>query len=317
MAHPVGYIKISTLSEDAFIARSDTSVLSLDFLCLTRVFFDLTASSLSQVHELAEKCAYLLARVANGRVSVKANSLENRRIILELMKELNIGHFSFTPKGEKPFKAVLWPWGLDGYNDEEVLSELLQCEELAIKPTAVRRMKRFCNIEKRKVELPLYTVSFPPATQLIELKGLSSLFHLRAGFLLLRSSTSPLQCYRCQEYGHVMANCSMPVRCVKCSLSHMSADCPSITTESERTTLKCCLCGEFGHPASFRGCPKASVGPTERAEEEGGRSSSRTNCAIKFGDNDSNKEEGERTDSCERGAAAEGCMEKGTAHEWR
>lgn len=167
-------------------------------------------------------------------MNIKAKSLENRHIILALLREMNVGHFSFTPKGEKPYKAVLW--GLDGYNDEEVLAELVQCEELTIKPTAVRRMKTFCKVEKKKVELPLYTVSFPPATKLDDLIGLKPLFHLRAGFRLLRPSKSPLQCYRCQEYGHVMANCSMPVRCVKCSMSHMSADCPSITADSDRET---------------------------------------------------------------------------------
>lgn len=66
------------------------------------------------------------------------------------------------------------------------------------------------------------------------------------------------QCHGCQLYGHSQRNCFAPRRCVKCLGDHATADCPrpkdrSLCTEPP----SCVLCGQSGHPANYRGCPKA------------------------------------------------------------
>ncbi|CAG5037805.1 unnamed protein product [Parnassius apollo] len=63
------------------------------------------------------------------------------------------------------------------------------------------------------------------------------------------------QCHRCQLYGHSVRNCFARPRCVKCLGDHGTPDCPRMP-ESEGPP-SCVLCGEGGHPASYRGCSKA------------------------------------------------------------
>lgn len=210
---------------------------------------------LSGLPGLAVPGSYLLSRVEGGRTSIKARSSEARTAVLDALRAKNVAHFSYTPKGEKTLKMVLV--GLDGFEASEVRSELLACPDLLVKPSEVRQMTRFDQARKQKVPLPLFVVTFPAGTKPGQLRGLTALFHCRVTLRPMRPSNSPTQCYRCQEYGHVSANCSMAVRCVKCGENHASSECASVQADSPRDVMQCCLCGMMGHPASFRGCPKA------------------------------------------------------------
>lgn len=66
------------------------------------------------------------------------------------------------------------------------------------------------------------------------------------------------QCYRCQQFGHTQSRCTFPETCVKCAQNHRSSACPlpAYSKETGRTAT-CVNCGEKGHPASYRGCPKS------------------------------------------------------------
>lgn len=62
----------------------------------------------------------------------------------------------------------------------------------------------------------------------------------------------PVQCKRCQQFGHTKTYCTMPFICVKCGGGHesSSSDCKKKPEDKP----KCGLCdGE--HTANYRGCP--------------------------------------------------------------
>lgn len=59
----------------------------------------------------------------------------------------------------------------------------------------------------------------------------------------------PLQCYRCQRYGHTANGCNSAVRCMVCSGPHSVRDCTS-------TILRCANC-DGGHKANFTTCLRA------------------------------------------------------------
>lgn len=62
-----------------------------------------------------------------------------------------------------------------------------------------------------------------------------------------------IQCYRCQRFGHSARFCNMLQRCIKCSEHHQPGECQN----SDKQTMAFCVnCGEPGHPANFRQCPK-------------------------------------------------------------
>lgn len=63
------------------------------------------------------------------------------------------------------------------------------------------------------------------------------------------------QCHNCQFYGHSARHCHAKARCVKCLGDHPTRDCER--TRESPGEPECVLCGASGHPANWRGCPKA------------------------------------------------------------
>ena len=63
------------------------------------------------------------------------------------------------------------------------------------------------------------------------------------------------QCKDCQRIGHSSANCSLDYRCVKCKENHKPGEWAILKGTVDNRQLYCVNCEEFGHPASYRGCP--------------------------------------------------------------
>jgi len=63
-----------------------------------------------------------------------------------------------------------------------------------------------------------------------------------------------IQCKRCQRLGHAAANCNLRYRCVKCKEDHEPGKCSIYTGKNNEPY--CINCNSFGHPVSYRGCPK-------------------------------------------------------------
>ena len=89
--------------------------------------------------------------------------------------------------------------------------------------------------------------------------NIRTLCHL-SGITVERPNKNRLlgQCHRCQLYGHAQRNCFAKARCVKCLGDHATVDCTRPKDPSQcAEPPSCVLCGEIGHPANYRGCPKA------------------------------------------------------------
>jgi hypothetical protein len=60
----------------------------------------------------------------------------------------------------------------------------------------------------------------------------------------------PLQCKRCQRFGHIQHYCGYALRCVVCGEAHLSGEC-----STPQQLLKYCSCGG-NHTVNYRGCAK-------------------------------------------------------------
>ncbi|KAH8246545.1 hypothetical protein KR032_007227 [Drosophila birchii] len=66
-----------------------------------------------------------------------------------------------------------------------------------------------------------------------------------------RKQSGPVQCHKCQEYGHTKAYCTRHHNCRECGENHPTQEC--ILGKDDP---RCCFhCGE-SHAANFRGCRK-------------------------------------------------------------
>lgn len=58
----------------------------------------------------------------------------------------------------------------------------------------------------------------------------------------------PLQCFKCQRFGHTATGCHSKERCLYCGEGHHLKDCT-------KQTKKCANCGSTDHLANYGGCP--------------------------------------------------------------
>jgi hypothetical protein len=79
-------------------------------------------------------------------------------------------------------------------------------------------------------------------------RSLTELCGLRVTVETYVAPKGPLQCKRCQRFGHTQRNCGHVPRCVAYGGSHLSGECPV-----PRGQPQCCSCGG-DHTANYRGC---------------------------------------------------------------
>ncbi|KAJ8023329.1 hypothetical protein HOLleu_35737 [Holothuria leucospilota] len=66
----------------------------------------------------------------------------------------------------------------------------------------------------------------------------------------LQRPPTPLQCFKCQRFGHLAAHCTHTQTCLCCAGNHTLADC-----DKPKEEPKCANCQE-AHIASYKGCTK-------------------------------------------------------------
>jgi hypothetical protein len=95
-----------------------------------------------------------------------------------------------------------------------------------------------------------FVVSVARGPEVQKVRSLSELCGLGVSVETYVAPKAPLQCKRCQRFGHTQRNCGYTPRCVACGEPHPSGEC-----STPRQQLKCCSCGGI-HTANYRGCAK-------------------------------------------------------------
>jgi hypothetical protein len=172
--------------------------------------------------------------------------------------EHNLAFFTFSPKSEKPVKEVIrhLPSNTPAKDISDGLVDL-GFDVVSVKQmSSARRSPDGSNL----ITLPLFLVTLPTTQKSQEIFKLSSLCHSCIKVEVYKSQSSLTQCFNCQQFGHVWANCKQPPRCLWCGDGHLHKDCPEKRKTS--STPACCNCqlseGEKPHPANYRGCKHAT-----------------------------------------------------------
>jgi hypothetical protein len=119
--------------------------------------------------------------------------------------------------------------------------------------------------EKDRPLTPHFIVSVARGPDVAKVRSLTDLCGLRVKVDTYNATKGPLQCKRCQRFGHTQRNCGYAPMCVACCDEHPSGKC--VTSKQQ---LKCCSCGG-NHPANYRGCSKwkkAKAAAAKRAQGE-------------------------------------------------
>lgn len=217
------------------------------------VVYKAELKSLSQKMIKELKSNYAFKRINKNVTHVKTFSNEDYKKTQEILKENENNFFNFTLKEEKPFNVILKK--LDISYDENDISHAIRELNLNINIIKITKYQTTKSKAENR-DLGVWLIQLHPSSDIEKFMSLKYILHQRIQLeKLIVKQTS--QCRRCQRFGHVASNCNMAYRCVKCTDQHNPGECPlSTITEGESKTPKCVNCGETGHPASYRRCPK-------------------------------------------------------------
>jgi hypothetical protein len=124
----------------------------------------------------------------------------------------SLPYFTYYPKPQKPIKAVIrhLPHNAPAEDIAEGLGDI-GFDVISVKQmSSVRR-----SLEgPTNITLPLFLLTLPRTTKFSELFKLSSFCHISIKVEAYKSHNILTQCFNCQKFGHVWANCKQPPRCL-------------------------------------------------------------------------------------------------------
>jgi len=72
---------------------------------------------------------------------------------------------------------------------------------------------------------PQFTVSVARGPEVSRVRSITELFGLRVSVESYVAPKGPLQCKRCQRFGHMQRNCGYEPRCIACGGAHLTGGC--------------------------------------------------------------------------------------------
>lgn len=196
---------------------------------------------------------FTVKKITNNKHAIHTVHIHDYQTIKSLLLELNTPYFTYTPKQDKCQTFLLK--GLTHDEEEDNIKQELQHHEG--ENLKIIKVKKFStkNSLKNNINLPIFLVQINSDSQSAELVKIKYLNHQVIKWERIKKKVIT-QCFRCQRFGHTASNCCLSYRCVKCGNSnHEPGNCP-INTESDKKMLYCVQCKSYGHPASYKGCPR-------------------------------------------------------------
>jgi Associated with zinc fingers len=185
--------------------------------------------------------------IGNNNVSIQCRNIGDFEKLRDGLRSPALGQnfHTFSRKEEKIIKSVV-----------RGLPKLPECdikEDLIAQGFPVAKVLTMKTKEPMSNSTELYLVFFEPTVNTKKIKEIRYICHTRVSISKYTNrSPNITQCFRCQDYGHAAKNCNRPAKCVKCTGSHLTADC----SKKDRTTPATCVGCSGPHPANFKDCPK-------------------------------------------------------------
>ncbi|GFW83916.1 nucleic-acid-binding protein from transposon X-element [Trichonephila clavipes] len=161
---------------------------------------------------------------------------------------------TFEMADNKQLKAVIRGLPTD-YVQKEISSEL---KGFGFEPSHISILRN----RKTNSNMPLFLVVLKKDEENKQIFQITNIGFFRVVIEPLKGSSMPPQCYRCQEFYHHSRLCNRAPKCLKCSGSHLTADCK----KSMKSPAKCANCGG-PHPANFSGCPSNPVNRKQQKKQ--------------------------------------------------
>ena len=171
-------------------------------------------------------------------------NLEEKKRIIKILTDKGYSHHTYTEKEDRRLSFVLA--GVDF------------TEPSALKETLIANNIPAINVSflSRNPDRPIYVVQFNKGST--TLNELTQIHRDLDGLLIKWSKMNPakrrpVQCKRCQNWGHSASNCNHQRRCVKCAETHKPGECKREPGIKDNMVF-CVNCQEAGHPSNAPTC---------------------------------------------------------------
>ncbi|GFT94705.1 nucleic-acid-binding protein from transposon X-element [Trichonephila clavipes] len=196
----------------------------------------------------------LEGRFENGKLRVFPKSILEHRKLQSYLQVKKMRSHTFEMADNKQLKAVIRGLPTD-YDQKEIASEL---KGFGFEPSHISILRN----RKTNSNMPLFLVVLKKNEDNKQIFQITNIGFFRVVIEPLKGSSMPPQCYRCQEFYHHSRLCNRAPKCLKCSGSHLTADCK----KSMKSPAKCANCGG-PHPANFSGCPNNPINRKQQKKQ--------------------------------------------------
>ncbi|KAJ4425423.1 hypothetical protein ANN_28038 [Periplaneta americana] len=181
-------------------------------------------------------------------LKIFTNTQQHYTAIIQILDDKNYQYFTYGQQDKQIHKVMLR--GLPPtIESDEIKDELLA---LNYPITSIRQLTKSIRTDSQHelIKLQLWAFTYKNIENVPDIKGLRGLLHYRVTIEDYIGKTGPIQCYRCQSFGHKAQQCTVTPICMKCAGSHFSYTC----TKPANIQATYCNCNQ-DHPANYSKCP--------------------------------------------------------------
>lgn len=179
----------------------------------------------------------------NGEIKIQSCNISTYNAIRTVLNNNLIDNYTHQTRNERGYRIIIRH--LHHSTPQDWISEQLQ---------KLGYVTRYINVIKhRRTGKPanLFEIELAPRLDRVydNILTLTKLGHQEIAVEKQRRRFEPVQCHRCQAFGHTRNYCHRPFTCLKCAGPHATETC-TITRNLEP---KCANCGA-SHVANYKGC---------------------------------------------------------------
>lgn len=188
--------------------------------------------------------SYTTTASQEGGVRIKCGDTDSYNNLMQLLQQQNVYLHTHQRPEDRGLRIVIR--NLHASTSTNTIRTLLADQGYEVKYVSVLK-NRFTGIPLNMFEVEIGAKNLMQAEQVL---GVTRLGSQEVAIERQARRTDPVQCFRCQAFGHSKNYCRRPFVCLKCAGNHPSYDC-----KKDKCSKGLCANCKGDHIASYKGCP--------------------------------------------------------------